>query len=316
MLVQKPTQELMALAINLSLDEDNATVMASGDGVGSLLKRTAANFDPLLMKLIRNISEVKDQKVKLEFTRYLHTLTGMLLKSSLKQTSTDFLVNALAALANTTVDEFAYADLARQHGLIDFLLKHLVLGFADDDVVLEVVKVLSTLMLDARAAPLLGSARVVQKLYDILCAKRDDVEIVFQLVYLCYKLVYHTASRNSVIQNERLVGCLLDLVVDPNEEIRRFANLTVDIILEASVEWHDRIRERRFAACNYYWLQFLEGNNPFEDEERSAQSNRSQDFSQSQDYYDQFADYNGGGWAPASSMEHLHTLSDYDLHDS
>ena len=179
-----------------------------------------------------------------------------------------------------------------------------------------------TLTLDPRSSALMGSARVTQKLYDVLCDKRDDVEIVLQLVYLFYKLVYHESSRHSVVQHERLVSCILDLVVDPNEKICLFANLCVDVIMEHSDEWQERILERRFATCNYYWLQFLQGNNPFDEEEVSVQDrSRAEDFNLSGDYYDQFADYSG--WDPShyEQMEQMHTMindrdvNDYDLHE-
>ena len=103
MLVNRPSKELLALAINLSLSEENAQVMASGDGVGSLLKRVTVSYDPLLMKLVRNISESHDIQVKLKFTRYLHSLSSMVMQADQKGASQDFIVNALATLSNITV---------------------------------------------------------------------------------------------------------------------------------------------------------------------------------------------------------------------
>ena len=58
--------------------------------------------------------------------------------------------------------------------------------------------------------------------------------------------------------------CLLDLVIDPTEQIRRFANLAVDIISEVSSEWRDKVLE----TSNHYWLELVNnGGLPFQQDD-------------------------------------------------
>jgi hypothetical protein len=49
-------KELIALAVNLTANERNAELMADGDNLKMLMLRAKKTADPLLMKMIRNIS--------------------------------------------------------------------------------------------------------------------------------------------------------------------------------------------------------------------------------------------------------------------
>lgn len=146
-------------------------------------------------------------------------------------------------------------------------------------------------------------------LYDVLQAKVDDVEIVLQLVYLFYKILYYPQSRKAIINHERLVTCILDMVIDPCEDIRRFANLCVDIILEASDDWKDRVLERRFMICNHYWLLFLEGGAEAlmrDDHEELPEET-------SEDYFHQEHPYLGAEFGADWDMQqNMYSLKDYD----
>jgi len=57
-------QELVAVGINLSCDEQNVKMMVKGPGLKLLMKRALQTQDSLLMKMIRNISQHSDQDIK------------------------------------------------------------------------------------------------------------------------------------------------------------------------------------------------------------------------------------------------------------
>lgn len=99
-----------------------------------------------------------------------------------------------------------------------------------------------------------------------------DVEIVLQLLFTVFKLLLNEGTRAAVIAHERLAGCVLDLVGDPHPDIRRFANLSLDIIMvlqcqlaahsvrvqDNDASWRNRVRDKRFIACNREWLAYIE----------------------------------------------------------
>jgi hypothetical protein len=143
-------QELIALACNMvaSNGEDssrNIEIMVASDGLHHMIKRAHQTHDALLLKLLRNIAE--DVSFKPLFLRYLHELAG----ATTKAQNHDFLLEAVGTLANLNVPEAKFGDVARQHNLVDFIVKHMVPGFAEDDVLLQMVMLLGTICSDPQA---------------------------------------------------------------------------------------------------------------------------------------------------------------------
>jgi len=244
-------RELMALAVNVTLSPEMVEAFCSPEVFHMLVKRVHQTFDPLLVKLLRNVSQQPAQ-IPL-FAKFLHELVGMTLKAP----THDFLVESLAVLANVTLPEVMYSELMAQHGLLDFLLAHMQPGFADDDVLLECVQLLGTLAIDPRAAPMLASSALVRMLTQLLTDKIEDLDMVVQILFCVFKFLLHRETRAAVLLSEHLTDCLLDLVVDPSAEVRHLANMCLDIIMEHDDGWRDRIRTRRFEAFNREWLQLF-----------------------------------------------------------
>ena len=56
--------ELIALAINLAANKRNAQLICEGPGLKLLMRRAFKFNDPLLLKMIRNISQHEGQKAQ------------------------------------------------------------------------------------------------------------------------------------------------------------------------------------------------------------------------------------------------------------
>lgn len=245
-------QELIALAINLANDPKNIDLMVAGDGLHHMVRRVHLYHDPLLIKLLKNISSHEHYK-KL-FVPYLVEFVD----TTIKTTNYDFLLESLSILANLNCRDVRFAEIPSGNLLLDFLQKYMVPGFAEDDVLLAVVMTVGTLATDTAMAPQLAQNRLVNKLHDVLNEKNEDVDIVLQLVYAIFKMLLHQQSRNSVIKHHNFTNCLLDLVIDPNEQVRNLANLSLDIIMEHDEGWRTKIREKRFEMCNREWIDFIQ----------------------------------------------------------
>lgn len=48
---------------------------------------------------------------------------------------------------------------------------------------------------------------------------------------------------------------LVDLLFDPNKEVRRTANKAVDTVMDFNEEWAMRIRDLKFQRYNARWLE-------------------------------------------------------------
>jgi len=250
-------KELVALTINLCWNPEIVNHMLTADVLHHFIKRVHQTFDPLLIKLVRQIAGYEQSHVM--FKKYLHELVGMTLKSP----TDDFRVDAIGLLNSITLPDVMYSELMVQHGLMDWLLRHLVTvtGFsADDDIILECIMLVGTLAMDPKAANMLGNPRLIDSLYKLLNEKIEDLDMVIHIVFTIFKLLLHPQSRTAIIMHHHLPLCLLDLVVDPSAEVRHLSNLCLDIIMEIDDSWRQRIKEKRFEAFNREWLEFIHQN--------------------------------------------------------
>lgn len=247
-------KEVVALAVNVTWSGEMIEAFLTNDVLYALIKRVHQTFDPLLIKLVRNLSQYP--RAQPAFKKYLHELVGMTLKSP----TPDFLVESLAILANLALPDVLYSELCVQHGLLDFILRQLQPGFAEDDIVLECVQLISTLALDPRCAPLLSNTHLVRNLANMLTEKIEDLDLVVHILFALFKLLLHKESREAIMMHPNLTHVLLDLVADPAPEVRQIANMCLDIIMEHDDVWRDKIRSKRFESFNREWLQLVGGN--------------------------------------------------------
>jgi hypothetical protein len=126
--------ELISLAVNLSQNARNATVMCEGQNFMRLINRAMVTKDPLLFKVIRNVSQ-QELKMKLKFKPFIEPLVQLL---KAPDTTSELLVEVLGTIGNLNIPEFDFYYLVREHRLMEFLAAHLAPGEVDDDIMLEV----------------------------------------------------------------------------------------------------------------------------------------------------------------------------------
>lgn len=281
--------QLAALVVNLSWNPRIAEMMVhfprKHEGLYELVARLERTQDPLLMKIIRNLSHwTANLQADLanpdrEYTqrgmwgRFVDQLTGLLVAPS---TQNDLMVELLGCLGNLTVLDMprasGWAKVAKKHDLISFLSRLLVPGFVQHDVVLEVVILIGTIVSDPRAVELVASSKLVTGLQDVWQDKQDDCEIVLQTLHTFNALMKHEATREELLYNTRIVVDLLGCVDHRHPIIRRQANSCLDIVLEqdrqANGELGDlgqQICKRRFEAHNAEWLDAMRMDGGFGD---------------------------------------------------
>lgn len=67
----QPKMELIALGINLAINSKNAQLMVENNRLQGLIKKAFRNQDPLIMKMIRNISQHDSTKENFVVSNYL-----------------------------------------------------------------------------------------------------------------------------------------------------------------------------------------------------------------------------------------------------
>lgn len=267
-------KELAALAVNLSHNGRNAELMCQNRGLEALVTRVLRTRDPLLMKVIRNISlwsyTLQEDLVSDKMYKYRGMWAPFIvsfIELCLNTDNHDFSIEVLGTLANLTPSDLptkaSWDRLVADHSLIPFLNKLLVPGFSQDDMVLEVVLFVSALALEPKCAPLLSASRLIRTFHSLFQEKQHDNELTLQLLYAFYRLLRHRETFEELIFGVSFVPDLLLVADAPNIEVRRMCDVIMDLILdhdlsEGSIgEFGRLIRQRRFEIHNAEYLEMI-----------------------------------------------------------
>ncbi|XP_062857328.1 kinesin-associated protein 3a [Trichomycterus rosablanca] len=246
-------QELISFCINLAANKRNAQLICEGNGLKMLMKRALKFKDPLMMKMIRNISQ-HDGSFKNLFIDYVGGLAAQIGKND----NEEFMIECLGTLANLTIPDLDWELVLKEYNLVPFLKDHLKPGFAEDDLMLEVVIMIGTVSTDDSCAAMLAKSGIIPALIELLNAQQEDDEFVCQIVYVFYQMVFHQATRDVIIKETQAPAYLIDLMHDKNAEIRKVCDNTLDIIAEYDEEWGRKIQNEKFRWHNSQWLEMVE----------------------------------------------------------
>ncbi|XP_048505899.1 kinesin-associated protein 3 isoform X2 [Athalia rosae] len=245
--------ELTALCINLAANKRNAQLMVENNILQGLIRRAFRTQDPLIMKMIRNISQ--HDSTKESFVEFVGDFATALTQSD----SQDFVLEIVGVLGNLTLPDLDYSQILRRCNLIPWIRNNLVPGKAQDDLVLEVVIFLGTAACDEMCARLMCKADILLSLVELLKAKQEDDEIVLQIIYVFYQIAKHDSTRDYLIRETgNAPGYLIDLMHDKNPVIRKVCDACLDVIALCDESWAARIKVEKFRSHNQQWLEMVE----------------------------------------------------------
>ncbi|MBN3302304.1 KIFA3 protein, partial [Amia calva] len=245
--------ELISFCINLAANKRNAQLVCEGNGLKMLMKRALKLKDPLLMKMIRNISQ-HDGPTKNLFIDYVGDLAAQIGQDE----EEEFVIECLGTLANLTISDLDWELVLKEYNLVPYLKDRLKPGSAEDDLILEVVIMIGTVSMDDSCAAMLAKSGIIPALIELLNAQQEDDEFVCQIVYVFYQMVFHQATRDVIIKETQAPAYLIDLMHDKNAEIRKVCDNTLDIIAEYDEEWAKKIQSEKFRWHNSQWLEMVE----------------------------------------------------------
>ncbi|XP_062872620.1 kinesin-associated protein 3b [Trichomycterus rosablanca] len=245
--------ELISFCINLAANKRNAQIICEENGLKMLMKRALKFKDPLMMKMIRNISQ-HDGPLKQLFLDYVGDLAAQISPEE----DEEFVIECLGTLANLTVPDLDWELLLREYNLVPYLKERLKPGSAEDDLILEVVILIGTVSMDDSCAAMLAKSGIIPALIELLNAQQEDDEFVCQIVYVFYQMVFHQATRDVIVKDTQAPAYLIDLMHDKNSEIRKVCDNTLDIIAEYDEQWGSKIQCEKFRWFNSQWLEMVE----------------------------------------------------------
>ncbi|XP_043259732.1 kinesin-associated protein 3 isoform X2 [Colletes gigas] len=248
----QPKLELIALGINLAINSKNAQLMVENNRLQGLIKRAFRNQDPLIMKMIRNISQ--HDTTKESFVEFVGDFAMALNQSD----SQDFVLEVIGVLGNLELPDLDYSQILHRCDLIPWIRNNLVPGKSSDDLVLEIVIFLGTAAYDEDCARLLCKADILLSLIELLKAKQEDDEMVLQIIYVFYQISKHDSTRDYLIRETEAPGYLIDLMHDKNPAIRKVCDTCLDVIAMCDKNWAARIKVEKFRSHNQQWLEMVE----------------------------------------------------------
>ena len=252
--------ELIALAVNLTQNQRNTEVLCEtiagpeqSKGFDLLVQRALRFQDPLAFKVIRNLSQ-QDVNIKLKFRPYVQDLVYLL---KLEEAGSDLMVEVLGTLGNLNIPQFDMTELCREHGLLDYMAALLNPGVVEDDVALEAIIFTGALVNNANAH-MIVDAGLVDRIYNLMSEKKEDDEFVLQIAYAFQRMLCCEATREALLSSTQVVFYLVDLLQDKNKEVRKTADMALDVIMDKDEDWAVKIRRMKFENHNQEWLELVE----------------------------------------------------------
>ena len=202
--------EIMALAINLAANKRNAQLICEGNGLRLLMQRAFTYQDPLIIKMIRNISQHEGPTKNL-FIEFIGDIADAVHRAE----NDEFVLECVGILGNLTLPDLDFTRLLKEFEMVNWMRGRLLPNSGEDDLILEIVVFIGTCASDEAASTYLCKSDILPSLIDLLKAKQEDDEIVlqvkvvstrrannstfcFKVVYVFYQLCSHANSREYV----------------------------------------------------------------------------------------------------------------------
>jgi hypothetical protein len=264
-------KELAGLAINLTIHNRNVEIIAKTNGAfRSLMDRALKNEDTLMMKIVRNMSvwSLEEQQKLDDLSMYRYKeLWGPYVPNIIRMaqgtSNPDILLECVGILSNLTPYDLSrnasFATYIKDYNLLEWLYKHMVPGFSQDDLLLEVIMLVAGLCLAADVHSLVLNSRIPQILLDTMRAKENDEEILLQTLFCFSRMMVDLELGGELLYRIGIATDVAELLGHPNQEIAKMAEAVGKMIIEhdqsqGSSEFADMIKQHRFEMHNREWI--------------------------------------------------------------
>lgn len=274
-------RELAALAINLTHSSKGCEAMVSNRGLNHLMDRLDNDYherDQGMLKIVRNLSywtfrqqevatETEDSDNPLEYRyRGLWSPHFKLLLQLLVDTENhDTLIELVGIISNMTAEDVpantTWSRLVKEFNLISLFSKLLIPGMAQNDLLLEIVMLISAIARDGTCCDLIASSNLIGLLYQTWKERGEDVEIKLQLIHCFHLLLLRESSREEAMYSTRIVVDMIECLSHPNSAVRAAADDVTDLVQELDRKMDGelgqlgtQIRKKRFEGYNQPWL--------------------------------------------------------------
>lgn len=267
------TKDLAGLAINVSWNARNAEQMIANHGLNHLMDRMDNSRDPLLMKVIRNLSqwsfnvqqEMENPEMEYRFRGLWSAHVKTLCQMALEAPNHDYLIEVLGTLANLTSLDLpgGWYKVLKDYHIFQLISKLLAPGAAEPDLLLEVVMLFSAAAAEAKPCDMICSGIVLKQLHNLWTDKGpNDVELLLQLMHCFYRLMLNESTQNAALYSTGVISDSIECLGHKNLAINQMAESIAQVVLELDRDpltgalglLGVQIRNKRFQSYNEVWL--------------------------------------------------------------
>lgn len=243
-------KELISLAINLTTESKCAEIMSQNDQLEELIKRAFQNYDILLFRVVRNLSQFGPITNADIYEKYFEQFIQLA-----KESNENLQIEIIGTLVYINTNK--WDQVITETNFLEFLHQLLSNG-AEDDMVLEGIMLIGTLARNEKCCEAISRSYLLGLLHDLLGAKQEDDEMVQQILFTYYRLLMYQVTREIMLEQTQIVNVILELFNDKNPVIRGLVEKTLDLVQLHDDMWKQEIKTKKFQMHNEVYLELME----------------------------------------------------------
>ncbi|KAI6659864.1 hypothetical protein LOD99_14204 [Oopsacas minuta] len=127
----------------------------------------------------------------------------------------------------------------------------------EEDLLLELIIFTGIIAINHESAVFFYKEGAVNIFIAILREKQEDDEFVLQIIYIFYLLLYHSATKDSIIYDSQIPSYINELMNDPNMLISSYSNEALNLLFCLDSDYANQIVNERFNWYNFQWLDSI-----------------------------------------------------------
>lgn len=177
----------------------------------------------------------------------------------LQSNASPLLPDIIGIVAQLNFADYDFTTIALQYNLPDFLQRQLIPGYADDEIVFEVIGMVGSFLTSNEMSDIISNSQIFPQIFDIFPKKLyKDNKMILQMMFLFYKMCLFERTRKELLMRETVIIQIVHLINFEDIQISPLADRIIDIVMDTDSNWFEILRAEKFKMHNFAWLKAIE----------------------------------------------------------